>query len=276
MKISIHKPTARISLSLLRSERGMVLAAVIILLVFAFLLTTAALAYVYSSNLTSFSKEHHMIALERAEAGLNTAALDLCTWHADLPEEITLPEGYTHKQYVEFLDGLDDIHYVETGDYRYYLTDDRAIVGYGWQQDFKRIVRCEYTDYYFPITETPAALYIDSDDIDVVYDGNNFEINGNDHDADGGMIAGGIDKYGIVTTSVDGTNNMIDNLRHQQNDNVKGEGGMPSIGVDTSVPVDIDAFSAQLDDIADYTFDGFTRLDGTVTYGSPEYPVNLI
>ena len=157
MKMSVKKRDANTLSDMSRDEQGMVLAAVIILLLFAFLLTTAALAFVYSSNLTTFSKEHHMISLERAEAGLNKGALDMITLLADLPEEITLPTGYSHADYVEFLDGLDDTYYVEdtSGDYRYYLTDDEAIVGYGWQQNFKRIVRCEYSDYYFPVMETP-------------------------------------------------------------------------------------------------------------------------
>ena len=256
----------------------MVLAAVIILLLFAFLLTTAALAYVYSSNLTTFSREHHMVALERAEAGLNKGALDLTTLHADLPEEITLPTGYSHADYVEFLDGLDDAYYVEdaSGDYRYYLTDDEAIIGYGWRQDFKRIVRCEYSEYYFPVMETPAALYIDADTIDGTYDGNVFKVDGNDHAIDGGNIGGGIDKYGILTTAVDTQTSMLDGLGHQQNDNVKGVDGFPSIGVDTTVPVDIDAFSAQLDDIADYWFEGDTLLAGTPEFGGEDYPVIMV
>ena len=169
MKESISRLIRKAYPAAFRSEQGMVLAMVVILLLFMFLMATAALGYVYSSNLLTFSKEHRMVALERAEAGLNNAALDLNTLHADLPDKITLPTGYSHAEYVEFLDGLSEDYYGEdtSGAYRYYLTDDMAIIGYGWWRDFKRIVRCEYSEYYFPLLETPAALYIDSKNVNV-------------------------------------------------------------------------------------------------------------
>ncbi len=278
MEKSVYKRASRISRSLLRDERGMVLAAVIILLVFAFLMTTAALAFVYSSNVTTFSKEHRMVALERAESGLNKGALDLTTLHAELPAEITLPDGYSHADYVDFLDGLDDYYYVEdtSGDYRYYLTDDMAIVGYGWRQDFKRIVRCEYYEQYFPVLETPAALYIDANNTSCTFNGNAFRINGNDHTATGGNAPGGTDKYGIVTTKPAASNGVTNGLSGPQNNRVSGVGGNPSVGTDETVPVDIDAYSAQLDEIADFVYDGYTKLTGDEFFGSPDYPVIVI
>jgi hypothetical protein len=256
----------------------MVLAAVIVLLLFAFLLTTAALAFVYSSNLMTFSKEHRMVALERAESGLNKGALDLTTLHADLPEEITLPTDYSHADYVEFLDGLDDAYYVEVagGDYRYYLTDDMAVIGYGWRQDFKRIIRCEYYEQYFPVLETPAALYIDANNASSTFDGNAFRINGNDHTATGSPMGGGNDKYGVLTTSPAASTGITSGLSGPQNNRVDGIGANPSVGTDTTVPVDIDAFSAQLDDIADTIYEGYTKITGDEFFGSPDYPTITI
>ena len=256
----------------------MVLVLVIILLLFAFLLVTAVLAFVYSSNLTTFSREHRMVALERAEAGLNTAAMDLNAYGAALPEEITLPEGYSHADYVAFLDGLDDAYYIEDadGEHRYYLTDDDAIIGYGWQQDFKRIVRCEYSEYYFPGADTPAALYVDSDTIDSQFDGNAFRVDGNDHDVNGGKVPGGVVKPGIMTTSGAGETSLRSSLTKAQEKNVKGTAPTPSITTDSSNPVDVERFSAQLDGIADYTFNGFTQIMGRPVYGGPEHPIIMV
>ena len=61
-----------------------------------------------------------------------------------------------------------------------------------------------------------------------------------------------------------------------QEDNVKGTGGTPSIGLDESVPVDVSAFSQQLDGIADYTFEGDTAIAGRPVYGGPDYPVIMV
>jgi len=241
------------------------------------IVAVAVLATVYATTTLSISKEDHIKALHLAEEGLNYALLDMHTLGAALPQKITLPSGYDHQQLVEYLESLDPAYYIENGGSRYYLTDDNAILGYGREMRDRRIIRCEYGPYYFPLEEAPAALYMDANSVDSTYDGSAFRIDGGDHTISGGNNPGGTDKYGIVTTDPDASAGVIDGLASNQKNRVIGLGSSPSVATDSSVPVDIDEFSAQLDSIADIVYPSSVTLSSsTYNMGSAERPVIAI
>ncbi len=79
--------------SLVRGNRGVVLAATLILLILVVIVAVAVLATVYATTTLSISKEDHIKALHLAEEGLNYALLDMHTLGAALPQKITLPAG---------------------------------------------------------------------------------------------------------------------------------------------------------------------------------------
>jgi len=170
----------RISGGIRRHEgrRGVALLIVILLLIFAFLIASAAVTFVYSSNLTSAVKEHRMISLDRAETALNTAMRGLNTMKAVLPCETALPEGPTHTEYVRELESYGPEYYYEADGFKCFLTGDDYIVGMGEQVDYERIIRCKYHPYYLPNDRAPSAFHMDAAKVDSCHGGNAFTIDG--------------------------------------------------------------------------------------------------
>ncbi len=71
---------------------------------------------------------------------------------------------------------------------------------------------------------SPGALYLASDIVDSEFVGNSFDIDGNDHALDGGIVAGGIVTPGISTRNAEATTEVKTELSDPQKDNVKGLG----------------------------------------------------
>ncbi len=264
----------------LNSERkGAILLAAIVLMVFAFMSAIAVVTFVYSTSKTSSNKQHHMLALQIAETGLNEGALALNTLNAVLPTEIDFPTGQTHEQILDWLVGLSPSYYQTDGTYKYFLTTDNSVIGLGVSGKNRRAVKCDYTNYYLPGTDAPSALYIDAETVNAEYNGVSFLVDGSDHTLDGTPIMGN-SKPGVVTTSAASTTGMIDGLsRNQLNKNlIRGSTPNPSVQTQTPPPVDIDLFTQQLLPFADYVYDqsGSPTFPDRRTYGAADYPVVVI
>jgi len=261
----------------LKSERkGAILLAAVVLMVFAFMCAIAVITFVYTTSQTSSNKQHHMLALQIAETGLNEGALALNTVNAVLPTEVDFPTGQTHEQLLDWLVGLSPTYYQTDGTYKYFLTTDNSVIGLGVSGNSRRAVKCDYTAYYLPGTDSPAALYIDADTVNALYNGITFLIDGRDHTLDGTPILGGA-KPGVVTTSDAATEGVVDALSNQQinKDVIRGSTPVPSVQTQSPKPVDVDLFTQQLVPYADYVYDQTASpvFPDRDEYGAADYPV---
>jgi hypothetical protein len=268
-------PMCRMLCRLRDENDGAILLAAIVLLVFAILGTIAVVMFVFSTSKTSSNNEHHISALEIAETGLNKGILDLNTIGATLPAKINYPTGMTHPEAVAWLAAVGAGSYVTSGTSRYFLTTDNAIIGYGADGNDRRAVRCYYVPQG-PGASAPAALYIDANTVNSTYNGNAFLIDGRDHSAAGTLLVGGA-KPGVVTTSAAASTGVLAGLSNAQKNNIKGSTATPSIVTQSPPPIDINAFSSQLDAIADYTFNTATPFPGSIgQFGAADYPVTVV
>ena len=69
---------------------------------------------------------------------------------------------------------------------------------------------------------SPGAIYLAADAISSAFDGNAFEIDGNNHDMFGGLAAGD-SKAGIATRNDSVTDTVVGSLTDPQKDNIRGQ-----------------------------------------------------
>lgn len=75
-----------------------------------------------------------------------------------------------------------------------------------------------------PIAGSPGAVYLASDNVSAQFSGNAFLVDGNDHDLNASLIAGGETKPGIATRADAVTSQVTGALSDGQKDNVLGLG----------------------------------------------------
>lgn len=69
-----------------------------------------------------------------------------------------------------------------------------------------------------------GALYLAADSINSKFAGNAFSIDGRDHNPNGTLVTGGVERPGIATRNDDVTGAITGSLNDQQKDNIKGLG----------------------------------------------------
>ena len=119
-----------------------------------------------------------------------------------------------------------------------------------------------------------AALNIQAGEVDGAFNGNSFDVAGNDtnppSDPDGGASSGN-DKHAIQARTDSGRDTMLDELALNQHDNVRGVDGNADVAAG-AFSIDLFALHAEAMGEVDQTVTDNT-INGNTTFGSPNLPV---
>ncbi len=134
-----------------------------------------------------------------------------------------------------------------------------VVTSHGEQGSAARTVEVEAVKYPFQIIDT--AIYAETDDFK--FNGTQFLVSGEDYDPiTGAPVPGNPTVPGIVTTG--DPSNIAGSLNNQQQNNVAGSGGYPSV-TDATVDLDLQAMADQYAPLADIVIAGGTF--SNVNYG---------
>jgi len=250
---------------------------------------TAALLTVGSRQSTELDVGRaQTVAFHNAESGLDAAFARLLVDPGDLSDLAdTYDDGATLRYLVQFsdlgTDGLDndgDGLFDEADESKYTSLESAGslnVLGYqangrpltnGGRFHVQR-VRAQARSFG-GLPPFPYAVYLGDPLAGVVLEGNAFSIDGRDYLADG-SFGEEPDVPGIAT--VGNPQDVIDQLEHQQLDNIVGQDGPPSVHQTT--PIDLQSFIDDYKSLADYRFDHY---DGRYTgsLGDPYHPTYKI
>jgi PilX N-terminal len=123
-----------------------------------------------------------------------------------------------------------------------------------------------------------GALYLASDSVNTSFQGNAFDINGNDHDQFGNLVSGGPAEPGIATRNDTATSTVVNSLNNNQKADVQGAGFSlspltPSVMTAAGPSVsDLNRIASEVLSNASTQVNSATDITGNTTFGTVSSP----
>ncbi len=184
---------------------------------------------------------------------------------------------------------LNHCEYTSCGEYKVEFDEGPAIVDISRQGNIFTLVSqaisngviAEVESRYFWeseafIPDVHGAIGIYSENLNFNVAGNAFEINGNDHLSGGGINPDGIHTNGIAVDKMHNKTYIEGELNNQQENNIKGIDGIPSIGL---VGADVEALESAIEYLADHADEyhiGDYTASGAGSLGTKEEPKIIV